>query len=68
MYGIHESRIARAARAIAARLENQSEVRLTINSDYADAKVFRIMHYMNRYLGKYWIEHPGGNVEIVRKW
>lgn len=67
MKTIHESRIARAARFIATRLESESEVRLSIPTDYADSRIFRIMCYMTRYCGKYWIEYIGHHTAIIRK-
>lgn len=50
---IHQSRIARTARFLAARLEKERTVILTVRTAHADNKVFRIFHYMNRYCGKY---------------
>jgi hypothetical protein len=68
MTTIHESRIARAARAIAARLDNQPEVRLYARTYRAECKLDRIFHYMNRYCGNYWMESWGNNpMVIVRK-
>lgn len=67
MKTIHESRIARTARFIAARFENENEVILSIPSDYADSRIFRIMIYMNRYCGKYWIEYKNKTTAIIRK-
>jgi hypothetical protein len=67
MKTFHEGRIARTARFIAFRLESESEVRLSIPSEYADSRIFRIMTYMTRYCGKYWIEYPGDNTAIIRK-
>lgn len=67
MKTIHESRIASAAQFIATRLESESEVRLSIPTDYADSRIFRIMIYMNRYCGKYWIEYIGHYTAIIRK-
>lgn len=67
MKTIHESRIARVARFIASRLENENEVRLTIRTDYADSRIFRIMQYMTHFIGKYWIEYPGNGTAIIRK-
>lgn len=67
MKTIHESRIARAARFIAARLENENEVVLSVSSDYADSRIFRIMQYMTHFIGKYWIMYPGDGTAIIRK-
>lgn len=67
MKTIHEGRIARTARFLAARLETENEVRLTIPSDYADSRIFRIMQYMTHFIGKYWIIYPGDNTAIIRK-
>ena len=63
---IHEGRIARTARFLAARFENETEIHLTIPSDYADSRIFRIMLYMNRYCGKYYIAYQGKSA-IIRK-
>ncbi len=67
MKSIHEGRIARTAKFIAARLETENEVRLTVPTWYADSRIFRIMQYMTRYCGKYWIEYPGNDIAIIRK-
>lgn len=67
MKTIHESRIARTARFIASRLENENEVYLTVRTDYADSRIFRIMMYMTHFIGKYWIEYPGNSTAIIRK-
>lgn len=67
MKTFHESRIARTAHFIAAKLENENEVRLTVPTDYADSRIFRIMCYMNHYIGKYWIAYPGDKTAIIRK-
>lgn len=67
MKTIHESRIARTAHFIATRLENENEVRLTIPTDYADSRIFRIMQYMIHFIGKYWIIYPGDGTAIIRK-
>ena len=67
MKTIHEGRIARTARFLAARLETENEVRLTIPSDYADSRIFRIMQYMTHFIGKSWIMYPGENTAIIRK-
>ena len=70
MKSFHEGRIARAARAIAARLENQPEVRLYVRSERAEDKILRIHHYMNRYIGKYCFEWWAGideNMIVVQK-
>lgn len=67
MKSIHEGRIARTAKFIAARLETENEVRLTVPTWYADSRIFSIMQYMVRYCGKYWIEYPGNDIAIIRK-
>ena len=67
MNSIHEGRIARTARFIATRLENEPEVRLTVPSNYADSRIWRIMCYMTHYCGKYWIEYINQTVAIIRK-
>lgn len=67
MKTIHESRIARTARFIAAKLEIENEVRLTVPSDYANSRIFRIMQYMTHFIGKYWIMYPGNGTAIIRK-
>lgn len=67
MKTIHDSRIARTARFLAAKLEIENEIHLTVPTYYADSRIFRIMQYMTRYCGKYWIEYPGNNTAIIRK-
>lgn len=68
MKNTHETRTARAARAIAARLNNQPEVRLYARTYRAACKLDRIFHYMNRYCGRYCMQSWGDNpMVIVRK-
>lgn len=67
MNTFHNTRLARAARFIAQRLENENEVHLTIPTEYADSRIWRIMCYLNKFCGKYWIEYPNNNTAIVRK-
>ena len=67
MKTFHEGRIARTAKFIAHRLEYESEVRLSIPTEYADSRIFRILLYMTRYCGKYWIMYPGNKTVIIRK-
>ena len=68
MNTIHNTRAARAARAIAARLNSQSTVTLSVPSRNAECKIFRIMCYMNRYCGTYTLEYlKDGKHAIVRK-
>lgn len=67
MKTIHDSRIARTARFLTARLETETEVRLSIPSDYADGKIFRIASYMNHFIGKYWVMYPNEATAIIRK-
>lgn len=68
MNTIHNTRIARAARAIAARLNSQSTVTLTISSFEAENKIYRILSYMNRYCGRYMAEFlPAQNRVMVIK-
>lgn len=62
------NRIARAARAIAARLDNQPEVRLYARTYRAECKLDRIFHYMNHYCGRYCMQSWGNNpMVIIRK-
>lgn len=67
MKTFHEGRIASTARFIAYRLESESEVRLSIPTEYADSRILRILFYMTRYCGKYWIIYPGNKTVIIRK-
>lgn len=67
MKTFHESRIARTARFIAARFENENEVILSVPSDYAESRISRIINYMTHFIGKYWIVYPGNGTVIIRK-
>ena len=68
MNAIHNTRTARAARAIAARLESMPEVRLYVRSARAENVVFRIHHYLMRYCGKYYLQGSDKwDYVIVRK-
>ena len=65
MKSIHENRYARAARAIAARLESTPEVRLYARSERADWVIFRIYNYLNRYCGSYCFSMVQGDPMII---
>lgn len=66
----HTNRIARAARFIAARLDNEEEVILTLPKSWANVgRLDRIIDYMNRYCGKFFVKSSTAwNYIIVRKW
>jgi hypothetical protein len=66
MTRFHENRTARTARYIAARLDSEAQVRLTVPSSYADGVIWRIMCYLNRFCGQYWIEY-NDNYAFIRK-
>ena len=64
----HNTRTARAARAIAARLESVPYVCLYERTERAESDLFRISHYLNRYCGSYSFEgRTGDPLVIVRK-
>lgn len=65
MNTIHESRTARAARAIAARLNSAPSVSLYARTLRAENKLFRIHSYMNRYCGSYCFSSRAGSPEII---
>lgn len=65
MKSIHENRIARAARAIAARLDHQPEVRLYARTARAEHKLFLVHHYLNRYCGSYCFSTQQGDPAII---
>lgn len=68
MKSFHESRTARAARAIAARLESISEVHLYARTERAEHVLFRIHNYLNHFCGSYYYEgREGDPLVIVRK-
>ena len=66
MKGMHESRIARVARFLATKLETENEVKLTITSDYADSRIFRIVCYMTHFCGRYYVLYDN-NFVFIRK-
>lgn len=68
MNTVHNTRTARGARAIAARLESVPEVRLYVRSARTENIVFRIHHYLMHYCGKYYLQSSDKwNYIIVRK-
>lgn len=68
MKTIHNSRTARAARAIAARLDSVPEIHLYARTARAQSKLFRIHHYMNHFCGNYcFTSHQDNPLIIVTK-
>ena len=61
------NRHSRAARAIAAKLENENSVIVDVSTPELDSHIFRVMMYLNHYFGKYWILCPGDGTAIIRK-
>jgi len=69
MTTIHENRTARAARAVAARIETEGEVFLTIPHEWKNvARLDRIIAYMQRFCGDYCVcSSTAWNYLIVKK-
>lgn len=69
MKTLHEGRIANTARFIAARLEKEPEVFLTLPHDWHNVcRLDRILAYMDRYCGKYFVQSSTAwNYLIVKK-
>lgn len=65
MKTFHETRTARAARAIAARLESEPAVSLYARTTRAESVLFRIHNYLNRYCGSYCYSMEEGNQLII---
>jgi hypothetical protein len=61
------NRHSRTAAAIAAKFENETSVIVDVSTLEADSHIFRVMAYLCRYFGKYWIEYPGDGTAIIRK-
>ena len=61
------NRHSRAAAAIATELETKNSVIVDVSTLEADSHIFRVMMYLCRYFGKYWIEYPGNGTAIIRK-
>lgn len=68
MTTIHDSRYARAARAIAARIDRGEQVTLYARTERADSVLFRIHNYLNHFCGNYCFTcFRGGTMVIVTK-
>lgn len=65
MKTIHETRTARAARAIAARLESAPEIHLYARTAHADNVLFRVHNYLNRYCGNYCFSSRQGDPMVT---
>jgi len=65
MNTIHNTRAARAARAIAARLDSVPEVHLYARTEHAEYVLFRIHHYLNRYCGSYCYTGRAGDPLVI---
>ena len=62
-----DNRYSRAAHSIAAELETETCVVVDVSTTEKDSHIFRVMLYLNRYFGKYWIEYPGSGFAFIRK-
>jgi hypothetical protein len=62
-----DNRYSRAAHVIAFELKTEISVTVDVSTPEQDAYIFRIMAYLNRYFGKYWIVYPGNGLAIIRK-
>lgn len=65
MTTIHTSRTARAARAIAARLNSVPEVHLYARTERAEHVLFRIHNYLNHYCGSYCYTGRAGDPLVI---
>ncbi len=61
------NRHSRAARAIAAKLENETSVIVDVSTTEKDSYIFRVMMYLNHYFGKYWIKYSNDGTAIIQK-
>lgn len=61
------NRYSNTARNIATILENNTSVVVDVTTTEADNYIFRVMNYLYRYFGKYWIEYMGDGTAIIRK-
>lgn len=61
------NRHSRAARAIAAKFENENSIIVDVSTNEQDSHIFRVMMYLNHYFGKYWIEYLNNGTAIIRK-
>lgn len=62
-----DNRYSRAARALAAKLETESSIRINVSTPAADSYIFRVMQYLCHYFGKYWIQYNNDGFAIIRK-
>ena len=68
MTTIHNTRTARAARAIAVRLDRGERVTLYARTERADNVLLRIHNYLNHFCGNYCFTFfRGGTIVLVTK-
>ena len=62
-----DNHYSRAAHLIADKLEIESSVTVDVSTTEQDSHIFRVMLYLNRYFGKYWIKYLNNGMAIIQK-